>query len=359
MKKEAYTMKSTTDTVVSFASDYMEGGHPLILEKLISSNTEKTEGYGTDRFSESAREKIRTACGCPEAQIYFFAGGTQTNAVVIDSVLKPYQGVIAAQSGHISLHEAGAIEYGGHKVLALPQQLGKIKASDIRRLVSEHENDMNREHMVMPGMVYISQPTEYGTLYSRSELAKISEVCHQKGLVLYADGARLAYALASPQNSVTLKELAELCDIFYIGGTKCGALFGEALVITDKLKIPHFVTIMKQHGALFAKGRLLGLQFETLFENDLYMDIGRSAVDGAARISKALKDNGYRTLFDSPTNQVFVVLENRKLAELSKKAAFSFWEKADENHTVMRIAVSWASDEADIDRLIAVISQEA
>lgn len=240
---------------LSFSCDYLEGAHPAILQRLCETNFAQTAGYGTDEYCESAREKIRAACGAPNAEIHFLVGGTQTNATVIDALLRSYEGVIAADTGHISVHEAGAIEFGGHKVLTLPQENGKITASQIRALLDQYEDDANRDHTVMPGMVYLSQPTEYGTLYSKKELAAISALCREKRLPLYIDGARLAYALACPENDVTLRDLAALCDIFYIGGTKCGALLGEAVVIPQPGLIPHFFTIIKQHGALLAKGR--------------------------------------------------------------------------------------------------------
>ena len=269
---------------LSFASDYMEGAHEAILSRLREINYEKMQGYGTDPLSEQAREKIRSACGCPEADVFFLVGGTQTNATVISALLRSYEGVVAAVSGHISTHEAGAIELGGHKVLTLPEHEGKITAADLRELLVRFETDEARDHLVRPGMVYVSQPTESGTLYSLRELREISAVCREYGLPLYLDGARLAYALACPSNDVSLQELAELCDVFYIGGTKCGALFGEAVVIPKRGFIPHFFTIMKQHGALLAKGWLLGLQFDVLFTDGLYLKVGKAAIAAAGRI---------------------------------------------------------------------------
>lgn len=243
-----------------FACDYMEGAHPAIMQRLMGTNLVKTAGYGLDEYCDGAKEKIRSACGAPDAEVHFLVGGTQTNATVIDALLKSYQGVIAAETGHISTHEAGAIEFGGHKVMTLPHHNGKIDAAHVRTMLEDYYNDGNHDHMVMPGMVYVSHPTEYGTLYSRAELEEISNVCRKYHIPLYLDGARLAYALACPQNDITLKDLASLCDVFYIGGTKCGALFGEAVVIPRPGLIPHFFTIIKQHGALLAKGRLLGIQ---------------------------------------------------------------------------------------------------
>ncbi|MGN0254751.1 MAG: threonine aldolase family protein [Eubacterium sp.] len=340
---------------LSFTSDYMEGAHPAILQRLMETNMLKTEGYGLDEFSESARNKIRTACGAPDADIFFLVGGTQTNAVMIDAMLKPYQGVIAAESGHVSVHEAGAIEAGGHKVLALPHHEGKLNAVDIEKYARRYWADGNHEHMVMPGMVYISQPTEYGTLYSLEELTQISEICHKNQLALYVDGARLAYALACPENDVTLPDLASLCDAFYIGGTKCGALFGEAVVIPKHDYIPHLFTIIKQHGALLAKGRIAGIQFETLFTDDLYMEIGRTAIDSANEIRESLEQKGYKLAFHSPTNQIFIVLDKDKADALAEYAELGFWENIDENHVIMRIATSWATKHEDVLRLIGLL----
>ena len=278
-----------TESRLYFASDYMEGAHPAIMKKLMETNLEKTVGYGQDPYTEDAKEKIRKACNAPEAEVFLLVGGTQTNATVIDALLKSYQGVVAADTGHIATHESGAIEFGGHKVLTVPQKDGKISAAQIEKLVKDFYDDANYEHMVMPGMVYISQPTEYGTLYSREELAALSKVCRENHLPLYVDGARLAYALASPENDVTLTDLAELSDVFYIGGTKCGALFGEAVVIPQKGRIPHFFTIIKQHGALLAKGRIAGIQFGELFTDGLYLRIGKPAMEAAEQIKDALK----------------------------------------------------------------------
>lgn len=339
---------------LQFTSDYMEGAHPDILEKLTETNFIKTEGYGTDDFSKSAREKIRKACECPEAEVYFLVGGTQTNATVIDAVLKSYQGVVCAETGHISTHEAGAIEMSGHKVLPLAQKCGKITADSLESFVKDFYADENHEHMVMPGMVYLSQPTEYGTLYSLEELTEIRNICHKYEMALYVDGARLAYALACPQNNVTLSDLARLCDVFYIGGTKCGALFGEAVVIPRENFIPHFFTIMKQHGALLAKGWLLGIQFDVLFSDAKYLHIGEPAICCAQRIRQWCTENGIELCFGSPTNQVFALLENSVKEKLEQNVEFSFWEKFDENHTIVRFATSWATKEEDVEKLFDI-----
>ena len=340
-----------------FASDYQEGAHPSILQRLQETNLLKTPGYGMDEFCATARDKIRAACACPEAAVHFLVGGTQTNATVIDALLRSYQGVIAAESGHICTHEAGAIEFGGHKVLALPHTAGKLAADAVRACCAAWRDDDNRDHMVRPGMVYLSQPTEYGTLYSLAELTAIGAVCREYGLPLYVDGARLAYALASPANDVTLSDLARLCDVFYIGGTKCGALFGEAVVVPDPELLPQFFTVMKQHGALLAKGRLLGLQFDTLFTDGLYERIGEPAIRAAEGMRAAFTGAGYRLAFDTPTNQVFVLLEDADLAPIAERVAFSFWEKPDDSHTVVRLAADWATAEEDVRRLAAVLRE--
>ena len=337
---------------LAFASDYMEGTHPQILKRLVETNMQHFTGYGMDDISESARDKIRAACEAPDAEVYFLVGGTQANATMIDAALRSYQGVIAANTGHISTHEAGAIELSGHKVLTLPQNNGKISAEQIRGCIEGYWQDDNHEHTVMPGLVYLSQPTEYGTLYSLEELTQISAVCHANNVALYVDGARLAYALACPENDVTLPDLASLCDAFYIGGPKCSALFGEAVVIPRRGFIPHLFTIIKQHGALLAKGWVAGLQFDTLFTDDLYFKVGRNAIDAANRIRNALMEKGYEFAFETPTNQIFIVLDGEKLAALSEKVEMGFWEKLDDNRTVMRIATSWATQKEDVDKLI-------
>ena len=338
-----------------FASDYMEGAHPAIMQKLVETNLEKTVGYGLDPYTESAKEKIRTACNAPDADIYLLVGGTQTNATVIDALLKSYQGVVAAETGHIATHESGAIEFGGHKVLTLPQKDGKIRAAQIEKMVKDFYDDANYEHMVIPGMVYISQPTEYGTLYSKEELTEISKVCRANHLPLYVDGARLAYALVSPENDVTLSDLAELCDAFYIGGTKCGALFGEAVVIPQKGLIPHFFTIIKQHGALLAKGRIAGIQFDELFTDGFYERIGKPAIDAAEQIKEALKKFGYKLALDTPTNQIFCIVSNEVMKKIAKDVEFGFWEKYDETHSVIRFATSWATTMEDTQKLIRLL----
>ena len=340
---------------LNFACDYNQGAHPAILKRMLENNLVQSGVYGDDAFSDSARAKIREACRAPEANIWFLVGGTQTNAVVLDSVLRPYEGVISASTGHICIHEAGAIERGGHKVLAIPGRDGKISAEDIQACWDTWYADGNRTHVVKPGAVYLSLPTEVGTLYSLAELEAISAVCRRNGLCLYVDGARLAYALACPENDVTLPDLARLCDVFYIGGTKCGSLLGEALVFPKHDLIQGFFSIIKQHGAVLAKGFVAGLQFDTLFTDNLYAEIGRTAIEAAERIRQALRSKGYTLAFDAPTNQIFVLLDQKKLTDLSEKVEMSFWEKPDAERTTMRFVTSWATTEEDVDRLVALL----
>ena len=340
-----------------FASDYQEGAHPAILQRLLDTNLLKTPGYGTDAICESARERIRKACGTPSAAIHFVSGGTQANAAVIGAVLRPYQGVISADSGHVSVHEAGAIEAGGHKVLAIPSEEGKISAAGVALCLADYEQDGNRDHMVMPGMVYLSHPNEFGVLYSLEELEAISQVCREHHIPLFVDGARLAYALACPENDVTLADLGRLCDVFYIGGTKCGALLGEAIVLPNPDLIPHFFTIIKQDGALLAKGRVLGIQFDELLKDDLYLHIGESAITYARQIKKALVDAGYELVFDSPTNQIFFIIDNGKMEKLGQYAVYNFGEKYDATHSIIRFCTSWATTQEDTDKLCQVIKE--
>lgn len=349
----------TNTKKLAFASDYMKGAHPAILRRLTETNEMQTSGYGADPITASAKDRIRKICACPQAEVEFLVGGTQTNATVIDAFLRSWQGVAAAETGHISLHEGGAIEAGGHKVLALPQDNGKISPEVLRQYLSDYWQDPNHPHMVMPGMVYISHPTEYGTLYTKAELKELREICDTYQIPLYLDGARLAYALACPENDVTLADLAALCDAFYIGGTKCGALLGEAVVVPDPDRLPHFFTIMKQHGAVLAKGRLLGIQFDELFRDDLYLKIGEPAIRAAARIREGLQQQGYRLCFGSPTNQVFCVMENRKLELLAETVLFEYWEKYDDTHAVIRFATDWGTKQEDVEELLRVIGRLA
>ncbi len=333
----------------------METCAPEILKRLGELGKEKLAGYGFDRISESARNKIREAAGAPEADVYFLIGGTQTNATVIDTMLRPYEGVIAARTGHVSVHEAGAIEYGGHKVLELPSEEGKIRASQIAEYVDGYWADGNHEHMVMPALVYISQPTEYGSLYTLKELVEISRTCHEHHLALYVDGARLAYGLMAEGNDVTMKDLARLADAFYIGGTKCGGLLGEAVVFPKKNTVPLFFTMVKQHGALLAKGWAAGIQFDTLFTDGLYERLGKNADEKADRIRKVLDEKGYVQDIRNRTNQIFLILTKEKAEELSHKVELGFWENKDEDHVVMRIATSWATTDEEVDELVSLL----
>lgn len=337
--------------MISFESDYIAGAHPKVLERLAETNMEPLVGYGEDKYCQMAEEKIKKACNRPDAKVHFLVGGTQTNQVVISSMLADYEGVIAATSGHISVHEGGAIEFTGHKVLTLQATDGKLNAQDIDEYITTFYNDGNHEHIVFPGMVYISHPTEYGTLYSKSELTAISNVCKKHNIPLFLDGARLGYGLASRQTDVTLPDIAELCDVFYIGGTKVGALCGEAIVFTHNNAPKHFITKMKQRGALLAKGRLLGIQFDTLFTNDLYMEISRHTIEMAEKLKSLLKEKGYRFYMESPTNQQFIILHNEQMSKLAQNVCFSFWEKYDDSHTIVRFATSWSTTEEDFKEL--------
>lgn len=338
-----------------FENDYSEGAHEKVLRHLTETNMEQLTGYGTDRYCQSAKEKIRRACDCPEADICFLVGGTQTNQTVISALLKPYEGVIAAETGHVSSHEAGAIETTGHKVLTLPHEDGKIGAETLEDYLCTFYEDGNHEHMVFPGMVYISHPTEYGTLYTKGELAELSALCSQYHIPLYLDGARLGYGLTAPGTDVTLKDVSEYCDVFYIGGTKVGALCGEAVVFTRGNMPAHFMTMVKQRGALLAKGRLLGVQFDALFTDGLYLEISRNAIRTAEALKKVFREKGYEFCLESPTNQIFVILENERLKKLREVVAFSFWEKKDDYHTVVRFATSWATKMEDIEKLAMLL----
>ena len=343
--------------MIYFACDYAEGAHEAILQKFLETNRESTPGYGEDRFCESAKEKIRLACGDPTADVFLLTGGTQTNALVISAKLAAWEGVISAETGHINCHESGAVEYTGHKVFALPQKDGKLDARDVDRLVSAWEKDGTRDHMVKPGMVYVSHPTENGTLYTKAELSALSEVCHAHGIPLFLDGARLGYGLMSYASDMDLTDIARLCDVFYIGGTKVGALCGEAVVFPRHGAPDHFFTIIKQHGALLAKGRLTGIQFDTLFTDGLYWQIARHAIAMAEKLKEMLTAQGCRIAWESPTNQQFVVLENDLMEKLAENMAFSVWEPYDEDHTVVRFCTSWATTEEDIKKLEEVIGE--
>lgn len=341
--------------MLPFSCDYMQGAHPKILQRFVQTNLDPQPGYGEDEYCTAAKEKIRAACGCPAAQIFFLNGGTQSNKVVIDALCRPYDGVLCAATGHINAHESGAIESTGHKVLPLPHQNGKLCAKDAQKFINAFYADGSYEHMVFPGMIYISHPTEYGTLYSKAELQELRRVCDDAGIPLFVDGARLGYGLMSEQTDVTLQDIARLSDVFYIGGTKVGALCGEAVVFTKNNMPPHFLTLVKRHGALTAKGRLLGVQFDTLFTDDLYFDISRHAIRMAQKLKEIFAKKGYRFFIDSPTNQQFVILNNEKLEMLKPNVAFSIWEPLDESNTVVRFATSWATTEEHLEQLYKLL----
>ena len=340
--------------MIRFACDYAEGCHPTILAEMTATNYQQMPGYGDDEVCAEARERIKAACCAPESDVHFLVGGTQANLTVIGALLRPYEGALCADSGHINVHETGAIEATGHKVLGLPHVNGKITAEQVRAAMQTHLNDEARTHTVKPGMVYISQPTEYGTLYSLAELEALAAVCAEYDLPLFADGARLGYGLAAGCNDVTLADLARLCDVFYIGGTKCGALFGEAVVIRKGKWQKDFRYNLKQRGGLLAKGWLLGRQFKALFTDGLYEDVCRKAVDQAERIQAALREKNVPIYLESPTNQIFCVFTEAQIAALAGKYAFSDNGPV-EGGRLIRICTSWATDEANVQQLIADI----
>lgn len=338
-----------------FQCDYMEGAHPEILKRLIETNMEKTPGYGKDDYCERAKQKILEACRCPNGEVHFMVGGTQTNSTVIAACLKSYEGVLSADTGHINGHESGAVEYTGHKVIALPGVEGKLMAADVKKYMDDYYENPTHDHVVWPGMVYISHPTEYGTLYTKKELEDLREVCNTYKLTLFLDGARLGYGLMADGTDVTLEMIGKLCDVFYIGGTKVGAFCGEAVVFTKKDFVPQFFSIIKQHGALLAKGRLLGIQFDTLFTDGLYFKIARHAIEMAMKLKKGFTDKGYEFYMDTVTNQQFILLEPSQLETLSKTAVFEIWEKLSDGRTVVRFCTSWATREEDVDALLKMI----
>ena len=339
-----------------FYSDYLEGTHPRVMDALASTNMLQTPGYGEDEYCRRAADLIREACDTPSADVHFLVGGTQANATVISSILKPYQGVLCSDRGHIGVHETGAIEHGGHKVLPLPSQDAKITARQIRDAVDGHWADECHEHTVQPGMVYVSFPTELGTIYSKAELEAISDVCHEKRIPLFIDGARLGYGLTCKACDLTVKDIAAMADVFYIGGTKQGALFGEAVVITNDCLKADFRYNIKQNGGMLAKGRLLGIQFAALFEDGLYFDIARRANVLAERIKEAAAANGISLFGNSPTNQVFLVLKNDELPLLEAKIGYEFWQKFDENRSVVRVCTSWATTDDAVETLIGALA---
>lgn len=338
--------------MILFNSDYTEGAHPRLMERLMETNLEQTVGYGEDAYCEEAREAIRRVCEAPNADVHFLVGGTQTNFTVISLALRSYQGVICADTGHINVHETGAVEATGHKVLALPGTDGKITAEQVKETYDLHWRDESREHIVQPKMVYISHPTELGTLYTKTELQALHDVCKDCGLYLFLDGARLGYGLMAPGTDVTLPDIAALCDVFYIGGTKVGALFGEAVVICNPELKNDFRYGIKQHGGMLAKGRLLGVQFLELFKDGLYFEIAKHAIDMAMLLKNESTKKGYHFYMDSVTNQQFIIIDDKKLEEIRKKYGVTYQMRCDDTHSVIRLCTSWATREEDVKALL-------
>ena len=335
-----------------FECDYTEGAHPRILDALVKTNREQTPGYGEDEYCEAARKIICLACGKEDMHVHFLMGGTQANATVIAAALLPHQAVVCADTGHIACHESGAIEATGHKVITLPSENGKITATQVRKCIEAHWSDPTRIHTPQPAMVYISHPTETGLIYTKHELTELRRVCDERHILLYLDGARLGYALGAKENDVFMADLAKLCDVFYIGGTKVGAMFGEAVCICNDHLNRDFLYHVKQHGGLLAKGRFLGIQFETLFRDGLYIDLGKSAVREAMRIKDAFRTAGCDFLYDSPTNQQFPILNGAVLEELKRNYSFSIWAELPGDRTAVRFATSWATKPEIVDMLV-------
>lgn len=334
-----------------FNNDYNEVCHPAVMEKISENLSVQMPGYGMDVCCSEAAELIRKKCDAPNAAVHFLVGGTQTNLTVIAASLRPHQGVIAAESGHVNVHETGAIEATGHKVILVPSEDGKVLPAQVLQIVESQSLSMDAEHIVQPKMLYISNPTEYGTLYSLAELKELSQLCKANGLYLFVDGARMGYGLAASNNDITLSDYAQLCDAFYIGGTKVGAMFGEAVVIPNRSIAEDFRYLMKQRGGMLAKGWLLGLQFKALFENDLYEQIAAHADQMADRIRKTLSELGYTLYLPGTTNQIFVTLPDTLLAALGKDFTYANWEKPDETHTTVRFCTSWATKADSVDAL--------
>ena len=341
--------------MISFECDYNNGAHPEVLRHLVETNDEETLTYGFDRYTEQAKEKIKAACEAPDAEVFLLTGGTQTNATVIDGMLRSYEAVVCAETGHINVHEAGAIEASGHKVIGLPQKDGKLEAATLDRFMEVFENDESRDHVAQPGMVYISFPTEMGSLYTADELLRLEDTCHRHGLHLFVDGARLGYGLMAEGNDITLPFLAAHCDAFYIGGTKVGALCGEAVVFTHNNTPRCFFSMIKRHGALLAKGRLTGVQFDALFTGNLYFRISHHAIEMAAALRDVLREAGLAFYVESPTNQQFVILPNKKMHLLEQQVLFTHWMPYDDDSTVCRFVTSWATKPEDIQRLRQLI----
>lgn len=344
--------------MISFDCDYNNGAHPKVLENLVRHNDAKPTPYGFDKFCERAKDRIREACGLPDAQIFFLTGGTQTNATTIDSMLYQYEGVICVGCGHINVHEAGAVEFTEHKIITLPDTNGKLEAMVLDKYLDGYMHDGNKDHAVHPGLVYITFPTELGTLYSAKELDNIYQVCKRYDIPLYIDGARLGYGLMAEENDVTLPYLARHCDVFYIGGTKIGALCGEAVVFTNRKAHKHFFSIQKQHGAVIAKGALIGLQFDALFTDNLYFKLSSHAIRMAMRMKDLFIREGFDFYVDSPTNQQFVIIDNEQVDKLSKKVEFTHFGQADKHHTICRFVTSWATTNEELDMLEKVISDK-
>ena len=344
--------------MISFECDYNNGAHPKVLENLIKYNEARTTPYGFDIFSERAKERIREACGMPDAQIFFLTGGTQTNATTIDSMLYQYEGVICVETGHINVHEAGAVEFTEHKIITLPGNLGKMDAKVLDKYLDDFMHDGNNAHAVFPGLVYITFPTELGTLYTAHELNDIYQVCKRYDIPLYIDGARLGYGLMAEDNDITLPFLAHHCDVFYIGGTKLGAWCGEAVVFTNRQAHKHFFSIQKQHGAVIAKGALIGLQFEALFTDNLYFDLARHANEMAMRMKRLFQQKGFEFYLDSPTNQQFVILPDALVEKLSKQIEFTHWGQAPGHRTICRFVTSWATTEEELQELERILTEE-
>ena len=341
--------------MISFECDYNNGAHPLVLENLVKYNNAKPTPYGFDEFSERAKGRIREAIGMPDAQIFFLTGGTQTNATTIDSMLYQYEGVICVSSGHINVHEAGAVEFTEHKIITLPEEQGKMSAKTLDQYLDDFMHDGNNAHAVYPGLVYITFPTELGTLYSAQELTDIYDVCQRYHIPLYIDGARLGYGLMAEECDVTLPFLARHCDVFYIGGTKIGALCGEAVVFTNREAHKHFFSIQKQHGAVIAKGALIGLQFDALFTDNLYFKLSEHAIKMAMQMKRIFQEKGYEFFVDSPTNQQFIVLSDAEVERLSQHFVFTHFGQAGKHHTICRFVTSWATTQEEIDELQRVL----
>ncbi len=341
--------------MISFECDYNNGAHPKVLEALVKTNGEITDTYGFDRYSLSAKEKIRMACEAPEADIFFLGGGTQTNATVIDGMLRSFEAVVTVETGHIAVHEAGAVEHSGHKVITLPSHDGRLDATELDNWMQVFDADESRDHVPQPGMVYISLPTELGTLYNSQEIDAIYRICEKWQLKLFIDGARLGYGIAASEGDITLPWLARHCDAFYIGGTKVGALCGEAVVFPQGNAPRGFFSLIKQHGALFAKGRLCGVQFDALFTDGLYLNIAQHAISMARKLKELFREKGLRMYIDSPTNQQFVVLPNEQMHQLEQQVQFTHWGPFDADHFICRFVTSWATKEEDLATLRSIL----